>query len=192
MKKLLLASVLFSMAFAFTSNHAEASIQAFTKFGQKCPKGYRHATTEEAKNACNAPGMKKWYIVRLRGGASLSGSGYGCVIKPRDTRKLGGALCVPARKKPRRARRKVVVRAFTKLGQKCPKGWKFATKKMAKKACRAPGMKKWYIVRLRGAASLSGFGYNCAIKHRDTRKLGGALCYTTKPVTQTTQQTAGK
>ena len=109
MKKLLLASVLFSMAFAFTSNHAEASIQAFTKFGQKCPKGYRHATTEEAKNACNAPGMKKWYIVRLRGGASLSGSGYGCVIKPRDTRKLGGALCV-------RVQPKVVVQAFTKLG----------------------------------------------------------------------------
>ena len=93
MKKLLLASILFSMAFAFSSNQAEASIQAFTKFGQKCPKGYRHANVEEAKNACRAPGMQKWYIVRLRGGASLSGSGYGCVIKPRDTRKLGGALC---------------------------------------------------------------------------------------------------
>ena len=185
MKKLLLASVLFSMAFAFSSNQAEASIQAFTKFGQKCPKGYRHASVEEAKNACNAAGMKKWYIVRLRGGASLSGSGYGCAIKSRDTRKLGGALCV-------RVQRKVVVRAFTNLGQKCPSGWKLANIKMAKSACRAPGMKQWSSVRLRGGASLSGFGYQCAIKHRDTRKVRGVLCYTTNPALQNPQPSARK
>jgi hypothetical protein len=62
----------------------------------KCPAGSILATPQEARSntnkACAALGT--WYIVRLAGNGSMDGSGYGCKIRDKDSRNLGGSLCV--------------------------------------------------------------------------------------------------
>ena len=84
--------------------------------------------------------------------------------------------------------------------QKCPSGYTHATARDVLKnknaACNGPGMGKWYILRLAGKASFSGPGYRCAVKRRDNRKLGGALCVQQGGVTisapSATTNTVGK
>ena len=179
MKAKIMMMSLFALLVSFSAQASPFKVVLKT---QKCPSGYTHATARDVlkdkKAACNTPGMGKWYILRLAGKASLSASGYGCVVKKKDTRKLGGALC----KKVQPLNFKVVLKT-----QKCPRGFRHATfhevKKNKAKACSTAGMGKWFILRLAGKASFSGPGYSCTPKRRDNRKLGGALCVQLKGLT---------
>ena len=65
-----------------------------------CAPGFRLATPDEARQF-NAEACRKlgaWDIIRLAGGGSIDGPGYGCGVRNNDTRGLGGSLCVPAKK----------------------------------------------------------------------------------------------
>ena len=60
-----------------------------------CPAAYNLLTPQEATadqaNVCRMLGS--WYIVRLAGGGSMDGPGYGCKIRSQDSRSLGQSLC---------------------------------------------------------------------------------------------------
>jgi hypothetical protein len=60
----------------------------------------------------------------------------------------------------------------------CPSGYVLATPDDARanqqQACQVLGA--WYIVRLAGGGSMDGPGYNCKIRDKDERALGGSLC----------------
>jgi hypothetical protein len=132
-----------------------------------CPSGYTVANTMVARaNAaliCNYLGP--WDIVRLSDG-SMSGSGYGCTTRARDTRSLGHTMCVEL--------------DFVKvIGDKpCPAGTALLSPRMARarKAELCNELGPWDIGRLDGGGSMSGSGYGCKIRDRDTRPLGHALC----------------
>lgn len=74
---------------AFSANDVKVSK------GDGCKAG-RSVTFEEAKaNAeqlCDR--IEQWGIVRLAGGGSMDGRGYGCKVRAEDKRKLGESLCV--------------------------------------------------------------------------------------------------
>src|SRR5262245_5737333 len=60
-----------------------------------CPSGFRYLTPDEARSRvsqlCGTLGT--WDIIRLAGGGSMDGPGYGCGIRDFDTRGLGNSLC---------------------------------------------------------------------------------------------------
>lgn len=60
-----------------------------------CPSGFRYLTPDEARSRasqlCGTLGT--WDIIRLAGGGSMDGPGYGCGIRDLDTRGLGNSLC---------------------------------------------------------------------------------------------------
>lgn len=62
-----------------------------------CPAGNTLLTVAEAQAnqsaVCGVIGT--WDIVRLAGGGSMDGAGYGCGIRSSDTRTLGSVLCRP-------------------------------------------------------------------------------------------------
>ncbi len=60
-----------------------------------CPSGYVPASPQEARANVNAicSQLGAWDIVRLAGGGSIDGPGYGCGIRDYDTRGMGHAVC---------------------------------------------------------------------------------------------------
>lgn len=63
-----------------------------------CPDGYTLATYSDAVSnqdtLCNNPQVGPWHIMRLHDSGSMDGPGYGCKIRPEDTRALGNSICV--------------------------------------------------------------------------------------------------
>ncbi|MBU50577.1 MAG: hypothetical protein CL920_18015 [Deltaproteobacteria bacterium] len=206
MKKILLAMGISVLAIGLMPAMSSAAPKfRYFKGDGTCPRGWRLASYGMVKRftaqACRAPGMGRWHIVRLAGGGSQDGWGYKCRNRPRDGRKLGGSLCVPAprrglqrlakklkqrkmKQRIKKSRRGPKFRAF-KGDRRCPRGWRLASygmvKRFPRRACRAPGMGQWHIVRLAGGGSQDGWGYKCRNRPRDSRKLGGSLCVPGRP-----------
>jgi hypothetical protein len=132
-----------------------------------CPSGYTLATPEDAANsdACNQLG--EWDIVRLAGGGSLDGPGYGCNIRSRDSRALGNTLC-----------RKLGAFEEVDGDDECPEGTQPAsyvlTKAQSSLACEELG--DWDIARLADGGSIDGPSYGCNVRAQDDRELGNTLC----------------
>jgi hypothetical protein len=133
-----------------------------------CPSGYSLATPAEAtaNQAAVCGKLGTWDIVRLAGGGSMDGPGYGCGIRDADNRALGHTACVQL--------------DFVKpLGDKpCPAGSGLISPQQARarqaELCGKLG--SWDIARLEGGGSMDGSGYGCGIRDWDTRGLGHALC----------------
>ena len=65
--------------------------------GASCRPGFKLATPNQVRRSNSAACSKlgQWDIVRLAGGGSMDGPGYGCKVRLKDTRPLGHSLCVP-------------------------------------------------------------------------------------------------
>jgi hypothetical protein len=134
-----------------------------------CPSGYVPASPQEARAnvsaICNTLGA--WDILRLAGGGSMEGPGYGCTIRDSDTRGLGHSLC------------KKVNQFTVATGDGfCPSSYTVASPLVARAnpsaSCNQLGT--WYIARLAGGGSMEGPGYGCTIREADTRGIGHTLC----------------
>ena len=97
-KKNALALIFTGAALAVTSatipvnaSSAPSEIQ-----GETPPAGYRLVTYNEAlhhtKQLCSI--LHQWDIARLANGASMDGPGYGCKVRPDDSRTLGNAIVI--------------------------------------------------------------------------------------------------
>jgi len=134
-----------------------------------CPSGYSLATPAEAtaNQAAVCGKLGTWDIVRLAGGGSMDGPGYGCGIRSWDNRNLGASVC-----------KKTV--QFTKgVGDGvCPGGYTVANPMVARANAQAICNKlgTWDIARLAGGGSMDGPGYGCGIRDADNRALGHTAC----------------
>jgi hypothetical protein len=134
-----------------------------------CPSGYSLAAPDEVlanrAEACST--LDTWDIARLSDGASISGSGYGCKVRRRDTRDLGHAVCKRAMKFTRGTGDGV-----------CPSGYTVASstavRANASLICNHLGT--WDVGRLSGGGSMDGSGYGCRIRERDARSLDHTIC----------------
>lgn len=72
--------------------------------GQRCPRGDVMVSFAEASRHSNrvCSRLGEWEIVRLAGGGSMDGRGYGCKRRRNDTRALGAVLCRRAERGPGR------------------------------------------------------------------------------------------
>lgn len=134
-----------------------------------CPSGYSLAAPDEVlanrAEACST--LDTWEIARLSSGGSISGPGYGCKVRRRDSRDLGHAVCKKAVK-------------FTKgTGDGvCPSGYAVASS-MAVRANAAlicDNLGAWDVGRLSNGGSMSGSGYGCRVRERDARSLVHTIC----------------
>ena len=113
--------------------------------------------------------LGKWDILRLAGGGSIVGSGYGCVIRTQDTQPMGWSLCEP-----------INTFTFTEVSGDgpCPAGQALVTPQEAQavQSTLCPTLGKWDILRLSGRGTMRGPGYGCAISTWDPAPVGQALC----------------
>jgi len=134
-----------------------------------CPSGYVPASAQEARANVNAicGQLGTWDIVRLAGGGSIDGPGYGCGIRDNDSRGLGHSLCKKANQ----------FTVSTGDGY-CPSSYTVASPLVARANANAicGQLGTWYIARLSGMGSMDGPGYGCTIRDSDTRGLGHAVC----------------
>jgi hypothetical protein len=133
-----------------------------------CSEGFTLVDPNDAraKNQELCALLGKWDIVRLEGGGSMSGQGYGCAVFDLDPRGLGGSLCVE-------------LDAYVEEGDStCPGGYTLVTTAAARDnqdyVCSMLG--KWWICRLANGGSISGPGYECTVFEEDTRHLGASVC----------------
>jgi hypothetical protein len=134
-----------------------------------CPSGYSLATPAEAtanqQAICNM--LDTWDIARLAGGGSMDGPGYGCAIRPVDTRSLGHAVC----KQPTQFARGIDDGV-------CPSGYTVADSMVARanQSAICSMLDTWDIARLADGGSMDGPGYGCEIRDADERELGHTVC----------------
>src|SRR5579872_1165261 len=134
-----------------------------------CPSGYSLISPAEAQESraqlCSMLGT--WDIVRLDGGGSMDGPGYGCGIRAADARHLGQSLC----KRPTGLANQVSAGV-------CTGGYKSVSYLTANAylgaACSLLGT--WDIARLGDGGSMDGPGYGCGTRQTDSRSLGNTLC----------------
>ena len=135
-----------------------------------CPSGYSLISPAEAQESqaqlCSMLGT--WDIVRLAGGGSMDGPGYGCGIRAADARGLGQSLC----KAPT---------GFADQGGGsgvCTGGYKSVSYLTANAyrgaVCSVLGT--WDIARLGDGGSMDGPGYGCGTRATDGRGLGNTVC----------------
>jgi len=131
-----------------------------------CPSGYTYLAYEDVPKANLCSNIGQWDIIRLQGGGSADGSGYGCKYRSFDSRNLGSVLCVQT----------LSAQAQEVSGQTCPSGWGIMNSEEVSddNACNIIG--QWDIARFGAGASLSGSGYGCGTQNWDQRVLGAALC----------------
>jgi hypothetical protein len=134
-----------------------------------CPSGYSLISPAEAQESqtqlCGMLGP--WDIVRLGGGGSMDGPGYGCGIRTADARELGQSFC----KAPT---------SFADQGQDrvCTGGYKTVSYLTANayRSSICPLLGTWDIARLGDGGSMDGIGYGCGIRATDGRGLGNSVC----------------
>lgn len=158
---LALASVVFCAASPALADDVKV------KGDSPCPSGYSLATLEEAESGDVCSLLGTWDIVRLAGGGSIDGPGYGCGTRASDDRSLGHALC----KTP------TTFSVHSGDGH-CdspaqPVSYEVASAH-ATDACAPLG--PWYIARLSDGGSMDGPGYGCGIRPLDERPVGHTLC----------------
>jgi hypothetical protein len=134
-----------------------------------CPSGYVPASAREVRANANAicGQLGVWDIVRLAGGGSIDGPGYGCNIRDLDSRGLGHSLCM----KPTQF-------TVTTGDGYCPSGYNVTNPLVARANANAicGQLGTWYIARLAGGGSIDGPGYGCNILDSDTRGIGHTVC----------------
>ena len=114
--------------------------------------------------------LEPWMIARIGEGGSISGQGYQCEIKQKDTRNLGHSLCSDV----------LQINGDVLHGSGfCPQGMELASfyevSSNIELFCNR--LNEWEIYRLRDGASISGPGYNCNLIEYDDRHLGGSFCH---------------
>lgn len=107
-----------------------------------------------------------WDIVRLAGGGSMDGPGYGCDIRDIDERPVGETLCAQL--------------TFVEVvgDQPCAPGTALLapTEAEARQGEVCALLDTWDVARLAGGGAMDGPGYGCGIRYWDPRPLGNALC----------------
>ena len=150
-------------------DHLDSAQDVLVSGDSPCPSGYSLITPDEAREShfelCNMLGA--WDIVRLGGGGSMDGRGYGCGIRDADTRSLGHAFC--------KAPNEFSVSSGDGVctGDTNPVS-PWVARAHTNDACSVLGT--WYIARLSGGGSMGGRGYSCQIHDSDERGLGHTLC----------------
>ena len=148
--------------------------------GTLCPSNYIYVNKEEVQankeEICSM--IPKWGITRLSNGASLSGTGYGCIIKENDTGTLGESVCKKVHLFP---------------SQSCESGYHPLTIRDINENNNVCNMiSEWSIVRLAGQASYKGSGYGCTTEAYDLGQLGEVLCKGLKEETNSNHNTEKK
>lgn len=114
--------------------------------------------------------MGKWDIVRLAGGGSIVGSGYGCVINLNDTRNIVWLMCESH------------AFPFSRVAGDgpCTPGQALVSpgEARARQSELCPLLTKWAIMRLSGGGTMRGPGYGCAISDWAPAPVGESLCKT--------------